>query len=236
MSNKDNLGDRMKNHENISRHHLIKRMPVIIRVDGNSFHTYTKSFNRPFDNRIIRTMIESATKVAERISGFKLGYIQSDEASFLLTDYDNLLTQPCFDNNLNKLVSISGSTMSVFFNDIISKDKIDRDLAVFDSRAFNVPREEVSNYFLWRQKDWNRNSLQMYARSIFSHKELHNKNSSEIHEMLHTEGKNWSKDLDGTLKNGTFLVKTDKGIIERTDILPNYKSVNEVVDPLINLD
>ena len=50
MSNeKDSLGDRMKRYEGVSRTYLVRRMPVIIRIDGKAFHTFTKGFQKPFD-------------------------------------------------------------------------------------------------------------------------------------------------------------------------------------------
>lgn len=108
---------------------------------------------------------------------------------------------------------------------------------VLDEGMGNIPKEDVANYFLWRARDWKRNSLSMYARSFFSHKELLNKNSSDIHEMLHTKGKNWATDLDDTLKNGSWLVKgsDEIGWHWRHDIRPVYADISEIVDPLIEL-
>ncbi len=76
----------------------------------------------------------------------------------------------------------------------------------FDSRAFILPDNEIPNYFLWRMKDWNRNSIQMFARSFFSQKQLQNKNISTIHDMLHEKGKNWAK-LKPNIKNGSIFIK-----------------------------
>ena len=245
---KTSLGDRMKKHENVYRQYLTPRMPVIIRVDGRSFSSYTKGFDRPFDFRIINAMVYAANKVAEDIQGFQVAYIQSDEASFCFHDYTNLQSEGWFGYNLNKIVSISASLMTIHFNAYIGKtvgreldDTMsviydgDYKIALFDSRAFNVPREEVSNYFLFRSKDNHRNSLSSYAQSIFSHKQLHKKNQNDIHEMLHEKGKNWTIDLKPVEKNGTFLIKDENGAIqERTDIKDNYQEIAEVVDPLIN--
>jgi tRNA(His) guanylyltransferase len=223
----DSLGDRMKGYENVQRTHLMRRTPVIVRVDGRAFHTYTKGFDRPFDNIIINTMVLSAMAVAKEMQGFKLAYVQSDEASFLLTDWDQLQTEAWFDNNLQKIVSIAAATMSVNFNRMIrlpaNKDK----LAVFDARAFNVPREDVSNYFLWRAKDWARNSVQMLARSHFPQKELQGKGLPDIHEMLHSVGVNWATDLRDNEKNGTFIT-ADLGTVDT--VTPLYANVDAVVE------
>jgi len=178
-------------------------------------------------------MIYAAKKVAEDMQGFKAAYIQSDEATFLITDYDDINTEGWFNYNHDKIVSISAAIMSVNFNAHIGSSSKFDNLAVFDSRAFNVPREDVVNTFLWRCQDWERNSLQMYSRSIFSHKELHKKNRTDMHEMLHQKGKNWAIDLTNVEKNGTFLVKTENGIEVRQDISPNYIDIAKVVEPLI---
>lgn len=229
----DSLGDRIKKYEGVYKRHLTSKMPVIVRLDGKAFHTYTKGFNRPFDHRIIDGMVYAAKKVAENMQGFKLGYIQSDEASFLITDYYDVNTQGWFNYNHDKIVSISASLMTIHFNRYMHSRALYDKIALFDSRAFNVPREDVVNCFLWRCQDWKRNSLQMYARSVFSHKELHKKNASDMHEMLYSEGKNWATDLMDVEKNGTFLVKEDREIQRRHDILPEYSSIALVAEPLL---
>lgn len=106
-------------------------------------------------------------------------------------------------------------------------------LAVFDARAFNLPREEVVNYFLWRAKDWQRNSLQMYARAFFSHKELVGKKQLAMHNMLYEKGKNWTTDVPLQEKNGTFLVKDGREVKSKIDVLPNYDDVFKIVKPFV---
>lgn len=147
----DSLGDRMKkNYEDRARYQLLRRTPVIIRVDGNAFHTLTRGFDKPFDLDMIGWMERAATKVAEKLQGFKLGYVQSDEASFLLTDY-GIKTEGWFDYLVQKMTPISASMMTAFFNEEIqkspNKDKAKGRTPVFDSRCFNVPESEISNYF-----------------------------------------------------------------------------------------
>lgn len=216
---KDNLGDRIKDYENITRHYLVKKMPVVIRVDGKSFHTLTKNFDKPYDMAFIDAMQQCAVNVAQKMMGFKVGYVASDEVTFILTDYDRIETQAWFGNNLNKLVSISAAMMTAEFCNYYN--------GIFDSRAFNVPKEDVLNVLLWRAKDWQRNSLRMFAGAHFSHKELQGKNSVDMHEMLHTIGLNWTTDIHPICKNGTFLFKNDDGKISTTaHILAKYENLN----------
>jgi tRNA(His) guanylyltransferase len=218
MSNRENdsLGNRMKSYEDSYRISLPNRMPVILRIDGKAFHTYTRQCKKPVDRGLVDCMNTTAKELCERIQGTKLAYVQSDEISLLLTNYDTLDTQSWFDNNLQKMVSISaGIASSTFtFNSWriwmggamapVGLESIKP--AVFDSRAFLVPREDVCNYFLWRQQDATRNSVQMLARSMYSHKECENKDNSELQEMIFRKGVNWN-DSPTSQKRGRCLVK-----------------------------
>src|SRR3990167_9420441 len=114
----NNLADRIKRYEKTFSHSTVKRMPVMIRVDGRAFHTFTRSFKKPFDDWFMSSMVLAATEVAKDIQGFKCAYIQSDEVSFCLTDYDTIETEGWFDYDLSKMVSISAALMSVYFNTI----------------------------------------------------------------------------------------------------------------------
>ena len=231
------LADRIKRYEKTFSFSTLNRMPVMIRVDGRAFHTFTKGLNKPFDHRLIDAMVLSARDVVRDMQGFKVAYVQSDEATFCLTDYDNLETQGWFDYDLSKMVSISAALMSVaFMRRFYANSWLHicdfEGFPVFDSRAFSVPHDDVVNAFLWRAKDWERNSLQMYARSFFFHRDLMNKGREEMHEMLHSIGKNWATDLTDQERNGTFLILGDEGIGIRTDILPTYQAINEAIGHL----
>lgn len=223
-----NLGDRIKRYEAVTHHTATGRTPLMIRVDGKAFHSFTRGMARPFDKNLMASMVASAIEVAKEIQGFKAAYVQSDEVTFCLTDYDRVESQGWFDYDLSKVISLSASMMTANFNRIMQTDK----LAMFDSRAFSIPANDVVNAFLWRAKDWERNSLQMYARANFSHKELQGKKRADMHEMLHQKNMNWATDLTGQEKNGTFIVRTDEGIIERHDVLPTYESIDNAIGDL----
>jgi tRNA(His) 5'-end guanylyltransferase len=233
----DSLGDRMKEfYEDRSRVKLLRRTPVIVRVDGRAFHTLTRKAEKPFDAHIVWAMLAAAKKVASEMQGFKLGYVQSDEASFLLTDFDTLQTDAWFDYNLQKIVSIAASIMSVEFNQGASFGSYQRLRGVvginpvFDARAFNVPNlVEAANYFLWRAKDWERNSVSMFARSFFSHKQLHGKSRTETLAMLEAEGHRWNE-VDERYRNGSWLYRGGfKGILDLTSVRPEFAGIDELV-------
>lgn len=230
----DNLGDRMKNnYENRAKTFLTRRTPVIIRLDGKAFHTLTKGMVKPFDKDFIECMRSTGEHLAKEIQGVKAVYIQSDEISLLLTDYDKLTTDAWFNYNIQKMVSVSASICSVIFNDLLTIHfKFMDTLAVFDSRVFNIPKEEVTNYFIWRQKDWMRNSLSMLCQANFSHKKLQGLNREQQHEILHTKNINWA-DLDSHLKNGTlFLFENGNWVEKNIEISKN----RDVIENLINFE
>ena len=231
---KTSLGDRMKNnYENISRYYLTRRMPVIIRVDMKAGHTFTKGLKKPFDDIFVKSMQDTMRYLCENIQGCVLGYTQSDEISLALTDYTELTTDAWFGNNLQKMCSVSASMATLAFNqafDHNAMEHIDRIIgtsdttgnateytkillnarakgAMFDSRVFTIPKEEVCNYFIWRQQDATRNSILSVGQANFSQKELQGKSCNNIQDMLMTQnGVNWN-DFGTTLKRGSCCIK-----------------------------
>jgi len=205
----DALGDRMKGYETATRTTLTKRMPVIIRVDGKAFHPWTSGLDRPFDMRLIQAMDNVAMALCQEVEGTVLAYVQSDEISLLLHNYKKLQTQPWFDNQVQKMVSvaasIAGATMT--FESVGIFGSIRK--AYFDARIFLLPEAEVANYFLWRQQDASRNSIQMLARTLYSHTELHKKNTSVLNEMCFVKGHNWN-DLPTRLRRGRCIIKVEE--------------------------
>ena len=200
---KDSLGDRMKsNYEDRTRYSLPRRTFTIIRIDGKAFHSYTINLERPFDNQLMNDMNLTAKYLCENIHCSKFAYIQSDEISILLTDFDKLNTDAWFDGNIQKIVSVSSSLATGYFN-FLRPGK----LAFFDSRVFTLPYEtEVENYFLWRQQDCIRNSIQSVAQSLYSHKELKGKNCNQLQEMIFQKNINWF-DYEPKYKRGRGIIK-----------------------------
>lgn len=208
MNTNDSLGDRMKRYELSSRTQLCQRLPVIIRVDGKAFHTYTRNLARPFDSQFNSVMDIVANRLCEEIDGAQVAYIQSDEISVLVHGYKRLQTTPWFDNQVQKMVSVSAGVASAYFTEASSAIFGAVRPAVFDSRVFVVPERDVCNYFIWRQNDASRNSLQMLARSLYSHKQLHEKGREELHELIHAKGQNWNN-MPTSLKRGRCVVREE---------------------------
>jgi tRNA(His) 5'-end guanylyltransferase len=153
-------------------------------------------------------MDRTAVSLCKAIQGSNLGFVQSDEISILLTDFATIDTAAWYDNNLQKIVSVAASLATMAFNKAAAEVGFDN-TATFDARAFTIPdREEVLNYFIWRQQDAVRNSIQAVAQSLYSPKELHGKNSSDLQEMMFAKGVNWSEDFVPRCKRGSAIVKT----------------------------
>ena len=227
-----NLAVRMKEfYENVPKTNLMRRTPVVIRIDGKTFHSFTKGFKRPFDEVLIKTMQETTKYLCENIQGCVLGYTQSDEISLVLVDYQRFETSAWFDYEVQKMCSIAASMATMAFNkffyenvflyngmasvDMSNKKypykevyaKAVKKGAMFDARVFNIPKEEVTNYIYWRQLDASRNSIQMVGQANFSHKELQNKSCNDIQDMLmEQKGINWN-DYPTVCKRGTAVIK-----------------------------
>jgi len=228
----DTLGDRMKGqYEDRTRFMLPRRTYTILRLDGKAFHTYTKGLKRPFDADLIADMDSAIIAMLPEIQGAVFAYTQSDEISVLLTDFATPNTSAWFDGNLQKMVSVASSIITAEFNKIRWQRFVDHkstnllgnenSTAYFDCRAFTIPdRTEVMNYFRWRQQDCIRNSVSMVAQSNFSHNELHGKNQSNMHEMLHQKGVNWATGFSDGEKNGRLIVKEEYFVAPRGNEVP----------------
>lgn len=219
---KKSLGDRMKGYENVNRNCLMKRTPVIIRLDGKAFHTYTRGCDKPYDEQLHKVRQNTLQYLCENIQGCIIGYSQSDELSLVLKDWQTFTTSAWFDNNLQKIVSVSASMCTMNWNSQIFlrsalNDMLDLDYpltgtAIFDSRAFNLPKEEVVNYLIWRQQDWERNSVQMLGQSFYSQTQLHGLSCPDIITLVEQEhGIIWGN-LEPWKKQGEVWLK-DIGIV-----------------------
>lgn len=201
MNKNDSLGDRMKQYENVSRTYLTRRVPVIIRVDGKAFHTFTRGFEKPFDRLLMSVMQDTLREMCFGIQGCVFGYTQSDEISLVLTDFATINTDAWFGYNIQKMASVAASMATLAFHQALSKradssflrSKLDED-ALFDARVFSIPKDEVVNCLIWRQQDATRNSIEAVGHANFKQSELHGKSCNAIQDMLFKEkGINWNE-------------------------------------------
>lgn len=210
---KDALGDRMKGfYEDRTRYLLPRRTFTVIRVDGKAFHTFTRGMERPFDYRLASVMDATAKGLCTDIQGAKMAFVQSDEISVILTDFDDINTDAWFDGNIQKMVSVAASIATLRFNRAAPPSWGG---ALFDARVFTIPAlVEVENYLIWRQQDATRNSIQMVAHAHFSHKEMHGLNTAMLQEKLFQErGINWDATPVG-FKRGRTLRRPTQWVVE----------------------
>ena len=119
----DDLGTRMKTfYEEVPKTRLTRRTPVAIRIDGKAFHTFTRGFQKPFDEVLVKSMQRTMKYLCENIQGCKLGYTQSDEITLILTDYDTLTTDAWFGYELQKMCSIAASMATMAFNKFFDEE------------------------------------------------------------------------------------------------------------------
>jgi tRNA(His) 5'-end guanylyltransferase len=213
----DELGNRMKSYyEDRAKTWLPRRSYSIIRIDGKAFHTYTRGMKKPFDEGLMTDMDGAAMYLCKNIQGAKFAFVQSDEISILMTDFDEIGTDAWFDGNVQKVVSVAASIATAKFNQLrtirqlkhtIGFNYADMKLAEFDARVFTIPsNDEVKNYFIWRQQDTVRNSISSVAQTLYSHRELNGKNMNVQQEMIFQKGINWN-DFTPQQKRGRFIKK-----------------------------
>ncbi len=223
------LAERMKAYEGVFKGSLMPKTPAIIRIDGKAFHSWTKGLDKPFDAKFYAAMATTAKELVCNIQGAVFAYGQSDEISILLKDYETYDTEAWFGGAIQKIASVSASMATAYFNHNVQALKIeDRPLAFFDSRVFSIPAHEVANYFIWRQQDFIRNSVQTCARHYLGHKACHGLNRNEMLQALRDmeEPFDWYRDLDTVYRHGyTYQRGAD---VVNTDI-PDFKELRDFV-------
>lgn len=234
---KDQLGDRMKGYEQNSRITLTRRVPVIIRLDGKAFHTYTRGLKKPFDRVLMTTMQNTMQYLCENIQNCVFGYTQSDEITLVMTDYKTITTDAWFGNGVQKMCSVAASMATMAFNKFFAEEfaKLAEETAeawnvsneeyayletlenklfkaIFDARVFSIPVDEVCNCLIWRQQDATRNSIEAVGQANFSHNELHKKTCNQIQEMLWSERNiNWN-DFPIDCKRGACCWRVEESV------------------------
>jgi tRNA(His) guanylyltransferase len=197
------LDTRMKAYEHTFRQYLPRRAYTLMRLDGRAFHTYLRGVDKPFDMPFVYDMDAVAMALCMEIQGVRFAYTQSDEISLLLTDFDTTQSEPWVKGNVAKLTSLSAG----FASAMLATLRLNYDgVPTFDCRVWSMSDPvEVANYFVWRQRDAVRNSVQMAGQAYFSQAELHGKSGNEVQEMLFQQhGVNWN-DYPAGCKRGRLV-------------------------------
>jgi len=259
------LGDRMKEYEMQSRTRLLRRTPVIIRLDGRAFHTLTRGLDKPFDRDFMDIMQRVTLSLCEQIQGCVLGYTQSDEITLVLIDYQKIESMAWFDNQVQKICSVAASIATAEFNKELHRQILDLQVeahystfmnidnyselnkkadllleklwrGTFDARAFNLPQHEVINNLIWRQQDATRNSILAVAQSLYSHKEIQNIGTKELqNKMLIEKNVNWNN-FRTDEKRGVAIIKDNEGKWFIDMLTPIFTEDRDYINRLIYPD
>lgn len=272
------LSDRMKEYESVSQTKLIKKLPVIIRLDGRGFSKFTRGFEKPFDKELSTIFQNVALGLRKTIGNVKFIYSQSDEISLLLTDWDSNKQEDggridaWYDYRVQKIISTISAEATALFNKelynlmqvyenlsnedsikivdnglvVVNKDMckeryklLKRKLftAQFDARIFNLPLDEVTNYFIFRQQDALRNSVSGFARKYYSTKQLQGVNNTTKIEMVRKDyGIDFNTDISQLQKVGFAIITnfkakdTDKDKFELDTNIPLFKEDREYIE------
>jgi len=269
MNNGDALGDRMKRYEEVSKISLMRRTPVIVRLDGKAAHTFTRGFIKPFDDKFfLPSMRETMKALCENIQGCVFGYTQSDEITLFLKDWQHLDSDAFFSNEVQKICSITASMATLHFNKIFTSKVFNAEKArienidnavifdseeqrnayvkaaqvglMFDSRCFNVPKEEVVNNFIWRQNDAARNSILSYGQHLIGKKKTIGMKCKDIVTVTREMDKDWNilPDYD---KRGVYCrtISVERnGACRKEWIIgydtPDFRKENEIITCLLS--
>ena len=204
-ANRVSLGDRMKEFESVhTETHLVPQVPVYVRVDGRSFHTFTRGLEKPFDPDFAWTMKEVAKHLHGKTNAF-ISYVQSDEISLCYLEPSKMP----FETRLFKLESVLAGMASAAFCVYGSKTKlrerIEKLIPHFDCRVCQMPLEEVPNMLIFRERDCLKNAITLAALEHFSTKQIHKKSSDEKVEMLRAIGVDFYRDIDEDFRCGAWF-------------------------------
>ena len=193
------LSERQKAYEDVYDHRIIKRLPLIIRLDGRGFSRLTKRLPRPYCSKMLDLMANTMLNTAMEVEGAIFAYQQSDEITIVLRNDKSYDSEPWFQNRIQKIVSITASLATMFFIKNFSSMDNPPDInnnAIFDCRVFAVPSlQEAANNLIFRQQDCIRNAITSAAQAELGKqfgkktalKLLHNKNSKDRLDLLLTK-------------------------------------------------
>jgi tRNA(His) 5'-end guanylyltransferase len=245
----ESLSDRQKLYEQSYDYKIIKRLPLIIRVDGKNFSRVTKHLPRPYCHEMLSLMANTMLHAAMEIEGAIFAYHQSDEITFVIRNDQSLESEPWFQNRIQKIVSIVSSITTLSFAKNLftmeNSPKIVGD-AIFDARVFAVPSiTEAANNLIFRQQDCSTNAITGAAQSelskIYGKKQtlgmLHEKKSAEKIDLLRTKCDiEYETFYPNSFRLGTaaykvpVILRTEEGEVARNKWIIDMNIPNFVAD------
>lgn len=241
------LGDRMKEYENVTDASLYHRMPIILRIDGRAFHTLTSFMEKPYDNNFIDLMNKTMVEVFNSFPDTILGYVQSDEISILMCPYATYETEPVFGARIQKISSVAASIATqAFIKNLYSTTQSDETKEwaekclngniSFDCRCFNIPKEEVINYFRFRQQDCTRNSILNAGHFYIGKKKCHGFKTPDIIEALKEKGIDYWTTWPNYVHYGRSCYRGEDGHTKLWTLVYGAKDVAYAVDKMVDFN
>lgn len=211
MKDNDSLGDRMKGYESPYTDPVCpKGQPMIARLDGHTFSTFTKGLTRPYDRRLSDLMIATAAHLVEKL-GAAVAYTQSDEITLAWHVPEDSEGEYIFGGRLTKVATVAAGMASAFMVRRLDDAVPDKAglMPHTDGRAFPVPDlTEAYNAILWRQLDARKNAISMAAQHHFSHASLQGMHGGEMVDRLKIEAGVDFENYPGFFRLGTFVRRT----------------------------
>ncbi len=203
----DGLGDRCKQFEQAEAgRRAVCGRPLLARLDGRAFHTFTRTMKRPYEPAMSRCMIETARFLVQEMTA-RVGYTQSDEITLAWYEPSESVTEYAFDGRFQKLASVLAGLASARFGQLVARELPDY-LALtphFDCRVWQVPTlADAADVFVWREDDATKNSVSMAAGAQYGDRELHGVDSAGKQALLRKKGIDWN-DYPAFFKRGTYL-------------------------------
>ena len=162
--------------------------PIIVRIDGNNFHTLTTTCRmaKPFDERFHLSMVGVGKDLMANIGfNISLAHTASDEISLLFLKDEHLPYNGRIEKILSIISSYASSSLQNHLREAFSYDG----LISFDARIVKVyTQSEILEYFSWRCLESFRNFLNSYAQQIIGRKETFRMKGEEMVKELHRRG------------------------------------------------
>lgn len=204
---KDDLGDRCKGYELAEAgRRAVRGLPLLARLDGRAFHTFTRDLKRPYEHGMSIAMIETTRYLVQEMTAL-VGYTQSDEITLAWFEPSESVSDYAFDGRFQKLASVIAGMASTRFFQLVLQHLPGKakESPHFDCRVWQVPTlADAADVFVWREDDATKNSITMAAGAHYSDSELHGKSSGSKQEMLLQKGVDWN-DFPAFFKRGSYL-------------------------------
>lgn len=161
------LSERQESYKSCYDYEIIKRLPIIIHVDGRNFSKITKNLSKPYSNLLSKVMADAMLYTITEIQGSIFGFTFADEVSFIIRNDQSIETEAWLNNKIQQIVSSVSSIFTLAFYKIAFSLDLESELsgdAVFKATAWAVPNlMEVSNYIIYRQQECYKSALRLAA-------------------------------------------------------------------------